>query len=138
METKTIDIENYFTEKNEREGVWHEPVIDDVETGLLFLLIGIHSEEAEKKMNEFDKKSDKVRNSELSDKEKEEKLTELDAERVAAFVKDIKTKDGAELTRNGKPIEFSAGLMKELFLNNPDLKMEIVDFVLKSANFIKR
>lgn len=137
MENKVIDIEDFFTEKNEREGVWHEPVIDNIPCGLEFLLIGIHSEEAVAKMAELDKKSEEIRNGKDSDEEKEEKLKQLDAERVAVLTKDIRAADGSELTKGGKPFVFSTEIAKELFYNSPDLKMDCVDFVLKSSNFMK-
>ena len=115
MENKVIDIEDFFTEKNEREGVWHEPVIDNIPCGLEFLLIGIHSEEAVAKMAELDKKSEEIRGSKDSNETKEENLKQLDAERVPVLTKDIRAADGSELTKGGKPFVFSTEIAKELF-----------------------
>ena len=117
--------------------MWYEPVFEDKGCGIELLLIGIHSEEAIKKMTEYDEKSEQIQNSKLSDDEKKEKLDELDAERVAVLTKGIRAKDGSQLMRNGKPYEFSLETIKELYLNNPDLKIACVDFVLKSSNFMK-
>lgn len=137
MEKNFINIEDYYTEKNEREGVWHEPVFGGKGCGLELLLIGIHSEEAIQKMTEYDEKSEKVKNSELSDEEKEKKLDELDAERVAVLTKGIRAKDGSDLMKGGKPFVFTMEAVRELFLNNPDMKLDCVDFILKSSNFMK-
>ena len=135
---KTIKIENFYTDVNECEGVWHEPVLGGKKLGIKLLLIGIHSEEAEKLMDEYDKKSDAVRDDKkLSEEDKFKKLEELDAERIASLCKGIKASDEAELTMNGKPFEFSIEVAKNLFLNSSALKMYCVDFVLNSANFVK-
>lgn len=138
MDKKVVNIEDFYTEVNEREGVWHEPIIDNIPCGLEFLLIGIHCEEAVRKMAEIDDKTQLVRDSEASDEEKEVKLNELDALRVAVLTKDIRSSDGAELMLNGKPFKFSEENAMVLFNNCPVLKMDCVDFVLKSSNFIKR
>ena len=135
---KVVNIEDFFTEVNEREGVWHEPIIDNIPIGIEVLLIGIHSKEAIKKMEDLDEKTNAVRDSKKSDTEKEEELKQLDALRVAVLTKGIRCANGAELYKDGKPFEFSEEAAQELYYNNPDLKMECIDFVLKSSNFIKR
>lgn len=134
---KTVKIENFFTDVNEREGVWYEP-FGEKKWNLQLLLIGIHSEEAEKLMNEYDEKSDKIRDdAKLSDEEKDKKLEELDAERIASLCKGIRSVDGSEVTYNGKPVESVLEVAKELFLNSTPLKMDCVDFIVNSANFVK-
>lgn len=139
MEKKVFDIENLFTEKNEREGVWFEPVFEDVHCGVEFLLIGINSEEASTAMIRFDELADKIRDSKDEDSVKEQKLRELDAERVASFVKGIRATDGSELQLAGEAVTDSTvkKVAKELFINSPDVKLACVDFVLKSSNFMK-
>lgn len=136
MEKKTIDIENFFTEKREREGVWHEPVIDGNPCGIEFLLIGIHSEEATSKLEALDKKSEEIRKSQIEESDKEIKLDDLDAERVAVITKDIRAKNGAELMFEGKPFKFSVEAIKDFYKNCPSIKMDNIDFVLKSSNFM--
>jgi hypothetical protein len=139
MEKKVFDIENLFTEKNEREGVWFEPVFEDVHCGVEFLLIGINSEEAGTAMAHFDELADKIRDSKDEDSVKEQKLRELDAERVAALTKGIRSTDGSELQYEGKKLDDATlkEVAKELYLNSPDIKLACVDFVLKSSNFMK-
>ena len=139
MEKKVFDIENLFTEKNEREGVWFEPVFEDVHCGVEFLLIGINSEEASTAMIHFDELADKIRDSKDEDSVKEQKLRDLEAERVASFVKGIRATDGSELQLAGETVTDSnvKKVAKELFINSPDVKLACVDFVLKSSNFMK-
>lgn len=139
MEKKVFDIENLFTEKNEREGVWFEPVFEDVHCGVEFLLIGINSEEASTAMIHFDELADKIRDSKDEDSVKEQKLRDLEAERVASFVKGIRATDGSELQLAGETVTDSnvKKVAKELFINSPDVKLACVDFVIKSSNFMK-
>ena len=139
MEKKVFNIEDLFTEKNEREGVWFEPVFDDVKCGVEFLLIGINSEEAGIAMAKFDEREDGIRAGNDDDSVKEQKLRELDAERMAALTKGIRTADGSELQYEGKKLDNATlkEVAKELYLNSPDIKLACVDFVLKSSNFMK-
>ena len=135
---KIVNLEDFFTDVNEREGVWHEPIIDNIPIGLEFLLIGIHSEEAIKKMEEIDEKTKAVREDKKIDADKqEEELKQLDALRVAVLTKGIRCTDGSELHVNGEPLEFSEEVAQKLYYNSPDIKMDCVDFVLKSSNFMK-
>lgn len=138
-EKKVFDIEDLFTEKNEREGVWFEPVFDNIKCGVEFLLIGINSEEAGTAMAKYDELTDKVRNGKDDESYKEKKLRELDAERVAALTKGIRSTDGSVIQFNGQAVDESnlKEVVKELYLNSPDIKLACVDFVLKSSNFMK-
>ncbi len=136
MAKKVINIENYFSEKNEQDGVWHEPIIDGNPIGIELLVMGIHSDFATNEMIRIGLESANVEKSDLSKDEKNKKLEELDAERVAVLTKGIRAVDGSTLTYKGEKIKFTTELMKELYLNSPDIKMEIANFVVKSSNFI--
>ena len=134
-----FNIEDLFTEKNEREGMWFEPEFDGVKCGVKFLLIGINSDEAASEMNKFDELSEQIKSSDDNDSVKEEKLSVLDAERVAALTKEIRTTDDSTLMYNNQPVtkDNVKEVAKTLYLNSPDIKMACVDFVLKATNFMK-
>ena len=137
-EKKQINIEDFFTEDNERAGVWFEPKIDGNPCGIEFLVTGastddnlIENERYEKAMAEAEDIKDQ--------KERVNKKKEIDAERIAALVKGIRAaNEGAELKFGGKPLEFSFPMIKQLMLKSPLIKLEIVKFATKTANFIKR
>ena len=134
---KTINIEDFYTEENEKKGMWHEPVVDDKGCGLEFLLIGIHSEEAVKSMEHYDELMESIED-EPDSKEKEQKLKELDADRVASLTKGIRATDGSELMINGEKFKFSQEAVKQLYLNSPFIKLDNIEFTLKSSNFMKK
>lgn len=137
MESKKIlNIENFFSEENEKKGVWFEPVIDGKACGLEFLLIGMNSEEARKETARIKALSDKIKAEDIPDEEKSKRFNELDAEVIAALTKDIRAKNGAELQFKGKTLEFSNEVAKQLYLMSPDLRGINTEFVLKSSNFI--
>lgn len=132
-----INIEDFFTEDNEREGVWFEPRINDIPCGLEFLLTGKNTDENvaateryEKKLEELDALKDPV--------EKAKKQKELDAKRVAEFVKSMRVVDGYEVEYGGKQIQYTPALVEQIFLKSPLIKIEVINFVMKTANFIKR
>lgn len=137
MEKKQINIEDFFTEDNEKAGIWFEPKIDGKPCGIEFLVTGastddnlIENERYEKAMAEAEEIKDQ--------KEKVNKKKEIDANRVAALVKGIRAADGNELMFGGKPLEYSVPFLQQLMLKSPLIKVEIVKFSLKTANFIKR
>lgn len=137
-EKKTVNIEDFFTDDNEKAGIWFEPKIDGEPCGIEFLVTGpsaddnlIENERYEKAMAEVEDIKDQ--------KERVNKKKEIDAERIAALVKGIRAaNEGEELKFGGKPLEFSFPMIKQLMLKSPLIKLEIVKFATKTANFIKR
>lgn len=137
-EKKTVNIEDFFTDDNEKAGIWFEPKIDGEPCGIEFLVTGagaddnlIENERYEKAMSEAEDIKDQ--------KERVNKKKEIDAERIAALVKGIRAaNEGEELKFGGKPLEFSVPMIKQLMLKSPLIKLEIVRFATKTANFIKR
>jgi len=137
-EKKTVNIEDFFTDDNEKAGIWFEPKIDGEPCGIEFLVTGagaddnlIENERYEKAMAEAEDIKDQ--------KERVNKKKEIDAERIAALVKGIRAaNEGEELKFGGKPLEFSVPMIKQLMLKSPLIKLEIVRFATKTANFIKR
>ena len=133
---KVINLEGFFTEENERNGVWHEPLIDGEPCGIQFLIIGIHSEEAIEKMDYYDKLLDELQENDESKRIQKEK--EIDAERVASITKGIRAADGSVLKVDGEDLKFSMEFMKRFYMEAPMIKMDNVEFAVKSSNFMKK
>ena len=137
MEKRTINVEDFFTEEHEAEGVWFEPKIKGQPCGIKFLVTGTgtdenvaNSERYEKALAELEDIKDPV------EKVKKQKI--LDANRVAEFVIGIKAADDCEAEFGGKPIEYSVPFIQELLLKAPLIKFEIIRFAKETTNFIKR
>jgi len=134
---KKINIEDFFTDDNEKEGIWFEPKIKGVPCGIEFLVTGTGTDENvagteryEKEMAETEDIKDPI--------EKVKKQKEIDANRVAQFVKGIRAAEGSDVQYNGKPLEYSVPLIQKLLFKSPLIKMEIIRFAKDTANFIKR
>ena len=139
---KTINIEDFFTEDNEVSGMWFEPKIRTKlgtlePCGLEFQLTGKDTDENiaateryEKRLAELEDIKDPI--------EKARKSKELDAERVAEFVKGIRVTEGYAVNFGGKQIEYSADVVRKIFLKSPLIRAEVIKFVMETANFIKR
>lgn len=134
---KKINIEDFFTEDNERDGIWFHPSIKGMPCGLEFLLTGKNTDENiaateryEKKLAELEDEKDPV--------EKAQKAKVLDANRVAEFVKGLRVAKGFDVDFGGKPIEYSEALVQQIFLKSPLIKVAVINFVMDTANFIKR
>lgn len=137
MEKQTINIEDFFTEGREEEGVWFEPKINGESCGLQFLVTGFGSNENAAGAERYDKERTELE--ELKDPvEKAKKRKELDAKRVAEFIKGIKPAEGYETKLNGQPIEFSKPVAQQIFFNAPLIRDEIIRFSKTTTNFIKR
>lgn len=137
MEKKVINIEDFFTTKNEEEGMWFEPSIEGIPCGIEFLVTGLHAEENVSKMEHFDKlQGDLNKIKDPIERAKENKR--LDAKRVASLVKGIRPTEGCEINFEGKPLEFSIPLIEELFYQSPLIKLAVADYSLKVVNFMNR
>lgn len=134
---KVINIEDFFTESNEKNGVWHEPLIDDKPCGLQFLMIGIHSREAMKNMEHYDKMLEEL-DENLTPEERDLKEREIDAERVASLTKDVRAANGENILVDGKKVVFDKEFIKRIYMEAPLLKMDNIEFSIKSSNFMKR
>ena len=131
--SKTINIEDFYTEENEKNGVWHEPVIDGEPCGVEFLLIGIHSEEAIKNMDKYDEILNNAK-----EEEREEMERDIDAARVASLTKGVRGANGEKILVEGKEVEFDFEFIKKLYLNAPLIKMDNIEFAIKTSNFMKK
>ena len=135
--SKSINIEDFFTEDNEKEGIWFEPKIKGVPCGIEFLVTGTGTDENVAASERYEKAI--AETEDIKDPlEKVKKQKEIDANRVAEFVKGIRASEGSELKYNGKPLEFSVPMVQQLMLKSPLIKMEIIKFARETANFIKR
>lgn len=136
---KVINIEDFFTEDNEKEGVWFEPKIDGIPCGIEFLVTGAGSDDNVIENERYEKAMAEAKDIKDAN-ERVAKEKEIDANRVAALVKGIRAVDGVEVLskESGKQIEYSVPLIQKLLLKSPLIKAEIVRFSLKTSNFIKR
>ena len=135
--SKNINIEDFFTDDNEKEGIWFEPRIKGVPCGIEFLVTGTGTDENVANTERYDKAM--AETEEIKDPiEKVKKQKEIDANRVAQFVKGIRAAEGSEVQYGGKPLEYSVPLIQKLLLKSPLIKMEIIRFAKDTANFIKR
>ena len=134
---KNINIEDFFTEDNEKEGIWFEPKIKGVPCGIEFLVTGTGTDENVAASERYEKAITETED--IKDPlEKVKKQKVIDANRVAEFVKGIRAAEGSVVKFEGKPLEFSVPMIQQLMLKSPLLKLEIIKFAKETANFIKR
>lgn len=137
MEKRKINVEDFFTEEHEAEGIWFEPKIKGVPCGIEFLVTGTGTDENVAGSERYEKAVAALED--LKDPvEKVKKQKVLDANRVAEFVKGIRAAKDCEAEFGGKPLEYSVPFIQELLLKAPLIKIEIVRFARETTNFIKR
>jgi hypothetical protein len=133
----TFNLEDLFTADNEEKGVWVEPIIDGEGIGIELLLTGPDTDENAANAEHYKKQLDELeKNKDPIDKAKKRK--DLDAKRVAQFVKGIRAANGSEVLFNGKSLEYSIPLIETFFLKAPLVQQWVLQFVFNTANFMKR
>lgn len=134
---KQINIEDFFTADNEVTGIWFEPKIKGMRCGLEFLVTGKDTDENIAATERYDKLLNELED--LKDPiEKAQKAKELDARRVAEFVKSVRIADGCNVSFGGKKVEYTPEFVQQVFLKAPLIKAEVIKFVMDTTNFIKR
>lgn len=134
--SKTINLEDLFTEEREKEGVWFEPKIKGKGCGIEFLVTGRSTDENVAGGERYDKALGELE--EVKDPlEKVKKQKELFANRVAEFVKGIRPASNSELMYNGKPLEYSVPMIQKLLQQAPLITGQIFSFVTDTTNFMK-
>lgn len=137
MANDVINIEDFFTVDNEKDGIWFEPKINDIPCGIEFLVTGTGTDENVAASERFEKEMAKLEDlKDPIERTKQRKI--LDANRVAEVIKGIRPANGKDLQFGGKPLEYSVPLIQQIMLKSPLIKMEIVKFAVKTENFIKR
>lgn len=135
-ETKnTVNISQFFSRKNEEEGIWYEPVIFDIRTGIEFCLYGRNSNKAIKANEEYQKQLASLAAMEDGD-EKNDKLDEIIAELVSKFVKDFRGVDGKTVV-NEDGSELKMSDIPSFMFNSPIIAKDILDFVRDQENFLQ-
>jgi hypothetical protein len=136
-EKKVINIEDFFTVDNEKNGIWFEPKINGNPCGIEFLVTGRGTDENIAGTERFEKAISETED--IKDPlERIKKQKELDANRVAEFVKGIRCSEGNDVLYGGKPLEYSVPLIQQILLKSPLIKDAIVEFARDTTNFIKR
>ena len=136
-EKEVINIEDFFTEQHEEEGVWYEPRIKGVLCGFEFLITGTgtdknvaETEYYQKLLADLEKEKDPI--------EKAKKKKVLEANRTAQFVKGFRASGGKQIMYKGKPLDYSVPFLQEFLKESPLIRDEIIRFAVDTANFIKR
>ncbi len=129
-----IDIADFFTTSREKEGVWYEPVIEDVGIGIEFKILGyssdqnvISAEVYRKEHEAAEKETDPVKKNNM----------ERDAvcKRIASLVTDIRGKDGNEIRIDGKPLVYSDEVVRHILYENIDIRTDLFKATLDTPNF---
>ena len=136
-ELKVINLEDYYSEDNEREGVWASPEDIDVDCPFEFLLTGANDPRNVAYAERYSKKLDELED--IKDlEEKAEKRKDLDAERIADFVQGMRPKTGYKLTVGKEDFVYSKPYIIKFFRKSPLIQNWAFRFVYKTANFIGR
>ena len=136
-ETVEVNLEDFYTLDNEKNGMWYEPMIEGEPIHMEFLMIGIHSDEGVALMEHYDRLAKELKK-ETDPAIRAEKEAILDAERVASLVKGIRPADGYSLNIKGKSVDFSQQFIKDFLYNVPLVKMDLIQFTVRTANFMNR
>lgn len=126
-----------FTKDNEEEGRWIEPVIFGQRIGIMFLVLGANSdrisvinEEMNMKLAEYSKIEDP--------EDRSKKINELYASSASKRVIGLKNAPDADITIDGKPVEYSQNVVKHIFEKSPETAKFVVRYSNDSGNFTNK
>lgn len=136
-----IDIADFFTTKNESEGIWFEPKIkkDGKETGIgiEFKLLGNASDEAvlageqyEKDLSLAEGEKDLVRKTRME--------REALVKRISAMVIDIRARQGEEIVIDGKPLTYSKANVEAILEGSRVIRSQLLAAFMDTTNFMTR
>ena len=118
----TLEIEQYFSDKNDDGAVWFEPIVNGKEIGMEFLLHGPNSNAAMKADDRYRFLRD-IASRFKDDTTREDMLLKAEAERYANCISDIRGKDGRKLLVGGK--EMSIKDLKDILYKSPSILKSI-------------
>lgn len=134
-ENNVIDIAQFFSRKNENNGVWFEPEVNGRKCGFEFLVCGINSNTASIADEKWNKQKSELASIENSE-ERAKKDDEIFAERIAGFILDVRGKDKKRLVANGK--EVTKEDIPLIIYNSPALAVEVSKFAGTLENFLEQ
>lgn len=133
----TIDIADFFTDKNEKEGVWYEPVINGKGIGIEFKILGNSCDAAIRASEEYDKAL-AAAEKELDVVKRARLKGEAMNKRIEVMVTDIRGKDGREILINGQPLTYTKENVMRILDESKAIKSEILDAFMTSETFMTR
>lgn len=133
----TIDIADFFTKKNEEEGIWYEPQVEGRGIGIEFKLLGkasdtnaIASEVYEKESDAASKEKDTIKKKDLSDKAL--------AKRIAAIVTDVRPVGNNNIFIEGKPLTYSKDTVEYILSQSSVISEDILKAFIERENFMTK
>ena len=134
---KSVDISQFFTTSNEKEGCWIEPKVNGIGIGIEFKVLGLSSDDVMIAADKYDKETEKIEKE--ADRVKKIKLgNDARVRRIASCVVDIRGKDGITPVIKGKPLTYSKEVVEEILMESPDIRDEILSASVNSANFMTK
>lgn len=129
-----MDLRNFDTQKNTEDGVWFEPVVFGVETGVEFRVLGADSDTYRRHS------AASLREIQALDKNQQERINFVERNRdaVVVRVKEIRGKDGNTVILDGVPVEDTAVGYRKIFEACPEIQDAVKAFSDKRANFLPK
>lgn len=114
----TIDIEQYFSRKEDDGGVWFEPDVNGKKIGVEFFIHGPNSDKA-MVSNDYYQKMRDLATRIKDDNEREHFLQLALADRYASCISDMRSTNGSEIKLNNKPATIKD--VKEILYKAPQI-----------------
>lgn len=135
MEKRVVEISDFFTRKQEEEGVWFEPAPFGQKMGLEFKILGVNSTRMAIVLDNFNKKQAEIET--IKDIEEKAKATnELYAESAANRVIGLRAAKGVTAKLNGEDISYSDDIVRSILFECPDAAAEIIRATRDGENFL--
>jgi len=133
-EAQVIKISDFFSKKNEDNGIWYEPKVNGLPAGFEVKVYGPNSSAATVARDVANKAEDEA--NKINDaKAKSDALDKIIAQLATDLISDIRGKDKNQIVKdNGEPV--TKDDIYEIMFNSPVLATDITRFQRNQNNFL--
>lgn len=134
---EVIEISDFFTRQRGEEGVWYEPTVYGQKIGIEFCVYNGHSVKVAHNSAKFQKQLDEAKLIK-DDEERQAAEDKIYAERATDLICGMRGVNGRVVKLDGKVLEYSSKTLAHIFLEAPDICLDIISFAMRNQNFTKK
>ena len=132
-----VDIADFFTTSNEKEGVWFEPEIRGKKLGIEFKILGSASDENIKSADIYNKEHEQAEK-ETDPLKKVTKEREAVCKRIASIITDMRPAAGKKIVVKGEPLTYSPEMIQKILWENIEIRTALFSPSIDDANFMTK
>lgn len=132
-----VDIADFFSTTNEKNGIWYEVSPDGMPTGLEVLLLGGASDENVTSADVYRKEHEEAEKEKNAAKRAEMERKAV-CKRLGAIIKDLRCKEGYDIKIKGEPLSYSKETVYAILWESKAIRTDIFQASFDETNFMTK